>query len=79
LFHSFANRGSEANGTIAGWNSAILPRLKHRDNDPLSPGGRETMLLPNPVKQGWEKFHRRRGEMRQHLVVDAIRSWRGVK
>jgi hypothetical protein len=49
-----------------------------RDNDPLSPGGREAMLIPNPVKQGQEKFLLRRGEVRQHLVVDAIRARRGV-
>jgi hypothetical protein len=64
-FYCFANTGSEADGTIAGWASAILPRLKDRDNDPLSPG-REGMLLPNPVKQGQEKFIRRREEARQH-------------
>jgi hypothetical protein len=78
VFLCFANTGSEADGTIAGWESAIPPRLKDRDNDPLSPGGREAMLLPNPVKQGQEKFLRRRGEMRQHLAVDAIRARRGV-
>jgi hypothetical protein len=63
---------------IAGWKSAILPRLKDRDNDPISPGGREAMLLPNPVKHAEEKILRRRGEVRQQLVVDAIRARRGV-
>jgi hypothetical protein len=51
-FHCFANTGSKADRTIAGWKSAILPRLKDSDNDPLSPGGREVMLLPYPVEQG---------------------------
>jgi hypothetical protein len=56
----------------------ILPRLKNRDNDSLYPGRRKAMLLPIPVKQGKEKFLRRTGEVRQHLVVDAIRARRGV-
>jgi hypothetical protein len=78
VFHCFANTGSEADGTIDGWECAILPRLKDRDNDPLSQGGQETMLLPNPVKQGQDKVLRRREEVRQQRVVDAIRTSRGV-